>query len=111
MAGQWEFVGAVNTALFVIRFPAFFLSPNFQFARFSVLEWREAEEMGWIEESVASIKSFKIRQALHQAVSLGMIVASALMIWKTLMCVTGSESPVVVVLSESMEPGFSRVSL
>ncbi|KAL0319156.1 UNVERIFIED_CONTAM: Signal peptidase complex catalytic subunit SEC11C [Sesamum angustifolium] len=38
----------------------------------------------------------------------GMIVASALMIWKTLMCVTGSESPVVVVLSESMEPGFSR---
>ncbi|KAL0342084.1 UNVERIFIED_CONTAM: Signal peptidase complex catalytic subunit SEC11C [Sesamum calycinum] len=37
-----------------------------------------------------------------------MIVASALMIWKTLMCVTGSESPVVVVLSESMEPGFSR---
>ncbi|KAK4428023.1 Signal peptidase complex catalytic subunit SEC11C [Sesamum alatum] len=64
--------------------------------------------MGWIEDSVASVKSFKLRQALHQAVSLGMIVASALMIWKTLMCVTGSESPVVVVLSESMEPGFSR---
>ncbi|PIN19525.1 Signal peptidase I [Handroanthus impetiginosus] len=37
-----------------------------------------------------------------------MIAASALMIWKTLICVTGSESPVVVVLSESMEPGFSR---
>lgn len=26
------------------------------------------------------------------------------------MCVTGSESPVVVVLSGSMEPGFKRVS-
>ncbi|KAK6148957.1 hypothetical protein DH2020_016482 [Rehmannia glutinosa] len=64
--------------------------------------------MGWIEETTASIKSIQIRQALHQAVSLGMIVASALMIWKTLVCITGSESPVVVVLSESMEPGFSR---
>ncbi|KAL6568059.1 hypothetical protein OROHE_003743 [Orobanche hederae] len=40
--------------------------------------------------------------------SISMIVASALMIWKTLICITGSESPVVVVLSESMEPGFAR---
>ena len=30
------------------------------------------------------------------------------MIWKTLILVTGSESPVVVVLSGSMEPGFYR---
>ncbi|TQD96961.1 hypothetical protein C1H46_017441 [Malus baccata] len=37
-----------------------------------------------------------------------MIVTSALIIWKALMCVTGSESPVVVVLSGSMEPGFKR---
>jgi signal peptidase I len=39
-----------------------------------------------------------------------MIVTSALIIWKALMCITGSESPVVVVLSGSMEPGFKRVS-
>jgi hypothetical protein len=39
----------------------------------------------------------------------GMIVTSALIIWKGLMCFTGSESPVVVVLSGSMEPGFRRV--
>ncbi|XP_035547501.1 signal peptidase complex catalytic subunit SEC11C-like isoform X2 [Juglans regia] len=39
---------------------------------------------------------------------IGMIVTSALIIWKALMCITGSESPVVVVLSESMEPGFKR---
>ncbi|KAF3547612.1 hypothetical protein DY000_02010354 [Brassica cretica] len=38
-----------------------------------------------------------------------MIVTSALIIWKALMCVTGSESPVVVVLSEIMEPGFKWV--
>jgi len=39
----------------------------------------------------------------------GMIVTSALIIWKGLIVVTGSESPVVVVLSGSMEPGFKRV--
>ncbi|XP_073053586.1 uncharacterized protein [Primulina eburnea] len=64
--------------------------------------------MGWIQETVVSVKSIQIRQALHQALSLALIVASALIIWKGLMCITGSESPVVVVLSESMEPGFAR---
>ncbi|WZY73579.1 hypothetical protein YC2023_005819 [Brassica napus] len=64
--------------------------------------------MGWIGETVDSIKSIKIRQLLTQAITLGMIVTSALIIWKCLMCVTGTESPVVVVLSGSMEPGFKR---
>lgn len=40
-----------------------------------------------------------------------MIVSSALMIWKGLMVVTGSESPIVVVLSGSMEPAFHRGDL
>ncbi|KAL3136511.1 Signal peptidase complex catalytic subunit S11C [Trebouxia sp. C0009 RCD-2024] len=48
------------------------------------------------------------RQALTQGVNLGLIITSALMIWKTLILLTGSESPVVVVLSGSMEPGFYR---
>ncbi|CAM8877789.1 hypothetical protein QQ045_018890 [Rhodiola kirilowii] len=64
--------------------------------------------MGLIGDTIDSIKSIQIRQLLSQAVSLGMIVTSALIIWKALMCVTGSESPVVVVLSGSMEPGFKR---
>ncbi|KAM5547885.1 hypothetical protein ABKV19_002047 [Rosa sericea] len=64
--------------------------------------------MGWVGDTVDSIKSIQIRQALSQAVSLGLIVTSALIIWKGLMLMTGSESPVVVVLSESMEPGFAR---
>lgn len=55
--------------------------------------------MGCIGEQIESIKSIQFRQLLTQAVSLGMIVASALIIWKGLMCVTCSESPVVVVLS------------
>jgi signal peptidase len=37
-----------------------------------------------------------------------MIIGSALSLWKTLMLVTLSESPVVVVLSGSMEPAYYR---
>jgi len=43
-----------------------------------------------------------------QILNLACIVFSALMLWKGLMVVTKSESPVVVVLSGSMEPGFHR---
>ncbi|PKA45878.1 signal peptidase, endoplasmic reticulum-type [Apostasia shenzhenica] len=64
--------------------------------------------MGLIRESLESFRSLQIRQLLSQAVTLGMILSSALIIWKLLMCLTGSESPVVVVLSESMEPAFQR---
>ncbi|KAI3919719.1 hypothetical protein MKX01_000160 [Papaver californicum] len=64
--------------------------------------------MGWIGDSIDSIKSIQIRQLLTQIITLGIIVSSALIIWKILLCVTGSESPVVVVLSGSMEPGFKR---
>ena len=48
------------------------------------------------------------RELAFQVLSLAMIVFSALMIWKGLMVVTKSESPVVVVLSGSMEPAFQR---
>ncbi|KAB2009239.1 hypothetical protein ES319_D10G153700v1 [Gossypium barbadense] len=62
--------------------------------------------MGWIEENM---KSTHIRQILSQAISLGMVISSALIIWKGLICIIGSESLVVVVLSGSMEPSFKRV--
>ncbi|XP_020592010.1 signal peptidase complex catalytic subunit SEC11A-like [Phalaenopsis equestris] len=64
--------------------------------------------MGWIGASLESIRALQFRQLLTQAITLGIILSTALMIWKGLMCITGSESPVVVVLSESMEPGFQR---
>jgi signal peptidase len=48
------------------------------------------------------------RTLLFQGLNLAMIVFSALMIWKGLMFATKSESPVVVVLSGSMEPAFQR---
>lgn len=50
-------------------------------------------------------------QFLFQVLSFGMIVASALMIWKGLMFTTNSESPIVVVLTGSMEPAFFRGDL
>uniref|UniRef100_A0A0D9Z0I2 signal peptidase I n=1 Tax=Oryza glumipatula TaxID=40148 RepID=A0A0D9Z0I2_9ORYZ len=50
----------------------------------------------------------QIRHALVHLITLGMVISSALMIWKGLIIMTGSESPLVVVLSESMEPGFER---
>ncbi|GMH72962.1 hypothetical protein TL16_g06052, partial [Triparma laevis f. inornata] len=48
------------------------------------------------------------QELLFQLLNLAMIVFSALMIWKGLMFLTKSESPVVVVLSGSMEPAFQR---
>jgi len=48
------------------------------------------------------------RQFVMQVLNLACIVFSALMLWKGLMVATKSESPVVVVLSGSMEPGFHR---
>ncbi|CAI9114005.1 OLC1v1037469C3 [Oldenlandia corymbosa var. corymbosa] len=38
----------------------------------------------------------------------GVLVSTALILWKTLMVITGTESPMVVVVSGSMEPGFKR---
>lgn len=57
------------------------------------------------------VKRMNKRQFLYQVLSFGMIVSSALMIWKGLMVITGSESPIVVVLSGSMEPAFHRGDL
>lgn len=64
--------------------------------------------MGWFGDTVDSAKSCRMRLALSKAVNLGLIITSVLIIWKGLICITGSESPAVVVLSGSMEPGFKR---
>ncbi|KAK8726128.1 hypothetical protein OTU49_010384 [Cherax quadricarinatus] len=57
------------------------------------------------------LRRMNIRQLFYQVLNFAMIVSSALMIWKGLMVVTGSESPIVVVLSGSMEPAFHRGDL
>ncbi|CAJ0888359.1 125_t:CDS:2 [Entrophospora sp. SA101] len=47
----------------------------------------------------------------QQILNFLMIICSALMLWKTLSLYTNSESPIVVVLSGSMEPAFFRGDL
>ncbi|KAF1892650.1 hypothetical protein Lal_00031921 [Lupinus albus] len=64
--------------------------------------------MGWSADIVDSVKSFQFRQSFSQLITLGLIVSSALMMWRGLMYFTGSESPIIVVISGSMEPGFKR---
>ncbi|CAG8497373.1 13467_t:CDS:2, partial [Ambispora gerdemannii] len=46
-----------------------------------------------------------------QVLNFVMIISSALMVWKGLALYTNSESPIVVVLSGSMEPAFYRGDL
>ncbi|GMM38706.1 signal peptidase complex catalytic subunit [Saccharomycopsis crataegensis] len=50
----------------------------------------------------------QLRQQIHQGLNFGLVLASAFMFWKFLSVLTSSESPVVVVLSGSMEPAFQR---
>ncbi len=73
--------------------------------------------MDLIMTPIKEIAGMKFRQLLTQIIVLGTVVSSALMMWKGLMLVAYSESPVVVVLtyllfyllsSGSMEPSFYR---
>ena len=63
------------------------------------------------DEELRTIKSMNAREVITQLVSLGSVVTSALILWKLLILVCFSESPIVVVLSGSMEPGYYRGDL
>ncbi|GAA5883103.1 hypothetical protein JCM8547_004050, partial [Rhodosporidiobolus lusitaniae] len=52
-----------------------------------------------------------VRHVLIQALNFAMVLSTALMMWKGLSVVCNTESPVVVVLSESMEPAIQRGDL
>lgn len=60
---------------------------------------------------IGELNRMSWRQLIFQILNFGLIIASALTIWKGLMLATGSESPIVVVLSGSMEPAFHRGDL
>ncbi|KAI7899607.1 uncharacterized protein BX663DRAFT_520691 [Cokeromyces recurvatus] len=59
----------------------------------------------------AELRRMNMRQVALQILNIMSIAASALMIWKALSIVTNTESPIVVVLSGSMEPAFHRGDL
>ncbi|PHH65082.1 hypothetical protein CDD81_3480 [Ophiocordyceps australis] len=58
---------------------------------------------------IAGIRNW--RQAAAQGMNFLLILSSAFMIWKGLSVATDSPSPMVVVLSGSMEPAFQRGDL
>ncbi|KAJ3155712.1 Signal peptidase complex catalytic subunit S11C [Geranomyces michiganensis] len=62
-------------------------------------------------DALKSLSRLSVRQAAQQALHLFLIASSAVMMWKGLSVITNSESPIVVVLSESMEPAFARGDL
>ncbi|KDO26843.1 hypothetical protein SPRG_08134 [Saprolegnia parasitica CBS 223.65] len=66
--------------------------------------------MKMVEQQVEEVRRLNKnkRQLTHQALNLIMVITSALMIWRGLMGWTLGESPIVVVLSGSMEPAFQR---
>ncbi|CAO3639898.1 unnamed protein product [Cunninghamella blakesleeana] len=57
------------------------------------------------------LKRMNARQVALQVLNILTVLASALMIWKSLALALNNESPIVVVLSGSMEPAFHRGDL
>ncbi|KJA25321.1 hypothetical protein HYPSUDRAFT_182774 [Hypholoma sublateritium FD-334 SS-4] len=62
-------------------------------------------------EELKAFKRLGFRHVLLQVLNFASVIASGLMIWKGLGVITNSESPIVVVLSGSMEPAFYRGDL
>ncbi|ORY83562.1 hypothetical protein BCR35DRAFT_290575 [Leucosporidium creatinivorum] len=62
-------------------------------------------------EEIATIRRLGVRHLLLQGLNFAMVLSTALMMWKGLSIVTNTESPIVVVLSESMEPAIQRGDL
>ncbi|KAM0682761.1 Signal peptidase complex catalytic subunit [Mitosporidium daphniae] len=58
--------------------------------------------------TISSFKRMNMRQTLNQIFIIFSIISTALMVWKSLAYWTNCESPIVVVLSESMSPAFER---
>ncbi|KAG8525824.1 Signal peptidase complex catalytic subunit [Bacidia gigantensis] len=59
----------------------------------------------------SSLSSLSPRQLLGQAMNFALVLSTAFMLWKGLSVATNSPSPIVVVLSGSMEPAFQRGDL
>jgi len=59
----------------------------------------------------SELRKLGIRHLLLQVLNFATVISTGLMIWKGLGLVTNTESPIVVVLSGSMEPAFYRGDL
>ena len=61
-----------------------------------------------MKNALTEIMNMKFLQLVTQFIVLGTVLSSALMMWKSLMIITNSDSPIVVVLTGSMETSFHR---
>ncbi|KAI0706367.1 hypothetical protein C8Q76DRAFT_156624 [Earliella scabrosa] len=62
-------------------------------------------------DELKTLRRRGLRCVLLQVLNFASVLASGLMIWKALGLLTNTESPIVVVLSGSMEPAFHRGDL
>nr|VWO98601.1 DNA helicase (EC [Ganoderma boninense] len=62
-------------------------------------------------DELKTLRRLGVRHVLLQILNFVSVLASGLMIWKGLGLITNTESPIVVVLSGSMEPAFYRGDL
>ncbi|KAI0767376.1 hypothetical protein C8Q74DRAFT_1203573 [Fomes fomentarius] len=62
-------------------------------------------------DELKTLRRLGFRHVLLQTLNFMSVLASGLMIWKGLGLVTNTQSPIVVVLSGSMEPAFYRGDL
>ncbi|KAL5706473.1 signal peptidase I [Ranunculus cassubicifolius] len=54
------------------------------------------------------MESISFRKLASQGIQMGKLITSVLIIWKIAISLSGSQSPVVVVLTGSMEPAFKK---
>ncbi|BGP56731.1 hypothetical protein JCM8202_004497 [Rhodotorula sphaerocarpa] len=62
-------------------------------------------------DELAHLRRLGFRHVLTQALNFALVLSTALMMWKGLSVACNTESPVVVVLTESMEPAIQRGDL
>ncbi|EME88580.1 uncharacterized protein MYCFIDRAFT_54228 [Pseudocercospora fijiensis CIRAD86] len=60
---------------------------------------------------LGSLSNMQPRQLAAQVLNFALVLSTAFMLWKGLSVITNSSSPIVVVLSGSMEPAFQRGDL
>ncbi|GAB7361928.1 hypothetical protein MBLNU230_g1966t1 [Neophaeotheca triangularis] len=60
---------------------------------------------------LSALSSLQPRQLASQVLNFALVLSTAFMLWKGLSVITDSSSPIVVVLSGSMEPAFQRGDL
>lgn len=61
-----------------------------------------------VKETWHTLRTMNKRELASQFLNLAMIICSAVVLWRAAMAMSGSESPIVVVLSGSMEPTMFR---